>query len=58
MEDLLIINYSTSTIHLYKVSNDTKIDDSYIEELGFNLDECYYMCCEHININIHNEILK
>ena len=58
MEDLVIIDYSTLSVHFYKVDKDTNINDDYIEKLGFNPDECSWMYAEDIDIFKHKGILK
>lgn len=58
MEDLVILNYSTSSVHFYKVDNNADIDYDYIEKLGFNPDECSWMFAEDIEIIKHKGILK
>ena len=57
MEDLVILDYSTSTVHFYKVDNDANIDENYIEKLGFNTNECSWMFAEDIGIIKHKGIL-
>ena len=39
MEELVIIEYSKSVIHFYKVDNNADINEDYIEKLGFNTNE-------------------
>ena len=58
MEDLVILDYSTSTVHFYKVDKDTNINDDYIEKLGFNTNECSWMFAEDIEVIKHKGILK
>ena len=58
MEDLVILNYNTSTVHFYKVDSNADINDDYIEKLGFNPDECSWMYTEDIDIFKHKGILK
>lgn len=58
MEDLVILDYSTSSIHFYKVDNDADVDYDYIEKLGFNPDECSWMFAEDIEVIKHKGILK
>lgn len=53
LEDLAILCYSTSEIHIYKVHIDDDIDEKYIKNLGFNPDECSWMFGESINIINH-----
>ena len=57
MEDLVILDYSTLTVHFYKVDNDANIDENYIEKLGFNTNECSWMFAEDIGIIKHKGIL-
>ena len=58
MEDLVILDYNTSSVHFYKVDNDADVDYDYIEKLGFNPDECSWMFAEDIEIIKHKGILK
>ena len=58
MEDLVIIDYSTLSVHFYKVDNDANIDENYIEKLGFNPDSCSWMFAEDIDVIKHKGILK
>ena len=58
MEDLVILDYSTASVHFYKVDNDADVDYDYIEKLGFNPDECSWMFAEDIEIIKHKGILK
>ena len=58
MEDLVILDYSTASVHFYKVDNDADIDYDYIEKLGFNPDECSWMFAEDIEVIKHKGILK
>ena len=58
MEDLVILDYSTLTVHFYKVDSNADINDDYIEKLGFNTNECSWMFAEDIEIIKHKGILK
>ena len=58
MEDLVILNYGTSSVHFYKVDNNADIDYDYIEKLGFNTNECSWVFAEDIEIIKHKGILK
>ena len=58
MEDLVILDYSNSTVHFYKVDNDANIDENYIEKLGFNTNECSWMFAEDIEVFKHKGIIK
>ena len=58
MEDLVIIEYSTLSVHFFKVDTDANIDEDYIRKLGFNPDECSWMFAENIEVFKHKGILK
>ena len=58
MEDLVIFNYSTASVHFYKVDNNADLDYNYIDKLGFNPDECSWMFAENIEVIKHKGILK
>ena len=50
MEELVIMDYDTSAIYIYKVEEGTCINDEYIMDLGYDPDECYWMFGKHIRI--------
>ena len=58
MEDLIILDYSTASVHFYKVDNNVNLDYNYIDKLGFNPDECSWMFAEDIEVIKHKGILK
>ena len=58
MEDLVILDYSTASVHFYKVDNNADLDYNYIDKLGFNPDECSWMFAEDIEVIKHKSILK
>ena len=58
MKDLVILNYSTASVHFYKVDNNADLDYNYIDKLGFNPDECSWMFAEDIEVIKHKGILK
>ena len=52
--DLVILDYSTGEVHIYKVQEEKEID---LDSLGHNPNDCYYMVGQFINIIDHrNEI--
>ena len=57
MEKLVILEYSTSTTHIYDIDREDPIDDMYISNLGYNPNDCYWMC-GNISIDYHKEVLK
>ena len=58
MEDLVILDYSTSTVHFYKVDANADINDDYIEKLGFNINDCSWIFAEDVEVIKHKGILK
>ena len=58
MEDLVILDFNNATVHFYKVDKDTNINDDYIEKLGFDTNECSWICTEDIEVIKHKGILK
>lgn len=57
MEELVIMDYSTSEVHFYKCASNVDIDDSHIRALGHNPDECFWMFGEFINVINHKGVL-
>ena len=58
MEDLVILDFNNAKVHFYKVDNNTNINDDYIENLGFNINECSWMYAEDIDVFKHKGIIK
>ena len=58
MNDLIIVDFNKSSIHFYKVDYDADIDEDYLEKLGFNTNECFWMFAEDMEIIKHKGILK
>ena len=58
MEDLVILDYSTLTVHFYKIDSNADINDDYLEKLGFDTNECSWMFAEDIEVIKHKGILK
>lgn len=57
-EKLVILDFSTFTVHVYTIDASLNADEEYIKNLGFNTDNCSWMFAEDINIEFHSEILK
>lgn len=54
---LTIMDYSTGEVHSFSVDLDYKeCTEEFIEQLGFNLDDCYYMYHEG-EISVNGEII-
>ena len=48
--DLVILDYSTGEVHIYKVQENKEID---LDLLGHNPNDCYYIVGQFINIIDH-----
>ena len=57
-ELLVIMDYSTSTIHLYEIDENEDIDEDFIRKMNHNPDECSWMFAEDIEVIKHKGILK
>ena len=53
INDLVILDYNIGEVHIYKVQEDKEIDSDYLDSLGHNPDDCYYMVGQSINIIDH-----
>lgn len=56
-ERLVVLDYETSTIHVYGLDRETTIDEEYISNLGFNPINCNWMAGK-IEVVKHKGILK
>ena len=50
MEELVILDYSNSSVHFYKADINADLNYDYIAKLGFNPDSCSWMFAEDIDI--------
>lgn len=57
-EELIILDYSTATVHIYNVDPGVNIDEEYISNLGFHTSNCSWMFGEDIEIIRHKGLLK
>ncbi len=57
METLVILDYSTPSVHFYNISPSVVVDEEYIESLGFHLSSCSWMT-GNMDIFHHKGILK
>lgn len=58
MEKLVILDYVVPSVHVYDVDTEANIDETYIENLGFNTNSCSWMFGDGIDIIFHKEVLK
>lgn len=57
MQELVIMDYSDSSIHFYQISSNKTIDEDFIEGLGFHSSNCSWMFGDFISIKRHKHIL-
>ena len=57
MEKLVILDYSTSTVHIHNVDTEANIDEEYLEKIGYHCRNCSWMFGEDIEIISHKGIL-
>lgn len=55
---LIILDYSTSTVHFHKVDSSVEINEEYISNIGYNTGNCAWMYGDHIDTFKHKSILK
>lgn len=54
MEKLVVLDYSTATVHIHPLEREEPLQDSDIEDLGYNSSDCYWMAGD-INFQVHNK---
>lgn len=57
-EKLVILDYSTSEVHVYDVDSEANIDEEYLENLGYHCSNCSWMFGQEIGIIHHKGVLK
>jgi hypothetical protein len=57
MEKLVVLDYSTGTVHVHNIEREDPITDEYIQDLGYNVSDCYWMAGDVEFIN-HKGVLK
>lgn len=58
MEKLIILDYTNGTVDVYDVETNADIDESYIENLGYNTNNCSWMFGQNMVFTFHKEVLK
>lgn len=56
MERLVVMDYSTATVHVYSVEEDKQVTDETISNSGLRANDCYWMA-GNIDFEVHNEKL-
>lgn len=58
MDKLVILDYSNAKVHIYNTDfNLTEVDESYIESLGFNSNDCSWMVGD-LDVQLHKGVLS
>ena len=57
MEKLVILDYSTCTVHVHNLEREDPVTDEYIQDLGYDASECYWMAGD-VEIIHHKGVLK
>lgn len=57
MEQLIILNFSNPSVHIYNVEPKVEVNEEYISNLGYHPSECSWMTHSNMKIEFHNEIL-
>jgi hypothetical protein len=57
MEKLVVLDYSTCTVHVHNIEREDPITDEYLDDLGYDSSECYWMEGD-IEIIHHKGVLK
>ena len=52
MEKLVVLDYSNSSISVYENPKDIENTETLLREYGHNIDECSFMFCESVTINL------
>lgn len=60
MENLVVMNYVTGDVDIYRVSPDADIDENYLsQKLGLRPSDCHWMFCQSgVNVEYHEEVLE
>ena len=57
MEKLIILEFSTSTAHIFNIEREEPVDEEYISNLGYNPSDCHWMAGD-LEITQHKGVLK
>lgn len=58
MEQLVILDYTNATVDIYDIDPEVDITDDYIDSLGHNPNNCFWMIGEDIEVIKHRYLLK
>ena len=58
MEKLIILDYSDTSVHIFDIDSEAKVDESYIEDMGFHCSNCQWMFASDLSLHFHEEVLK
>lgn len=52
MEKLVVMDSSDSSVTIYSNPDESKDTETLLREYGHNLDECSFMFCESVTVNL------
>lgn len=52
MKRLVVLDYSDSSVSVYENPKDIENTETLLREYGRNIDECSFMLCESVTINL------
>lgn len=50
--NLVVLDYSNSSVSVYENPKDIENTETLLREYGHNIDECSFMFCESVTINL------
>lgn len=54
MEKLVILDYGIGTVDIFDIPSDIHVDEEYIQNLGFRLNDISWMLCPNLSIHFNN----
>lgn len=57
MEKLIVLDYTTNTVHVHPLDREDFIDAEYIESVGYDSSNCLWMAGE-IEVIEHKEVVR
>lgn len=54
MKKLVVLDYSDASVHIFDVLPDIEVDDEYVDSIGFNMSNCYWMLSDYLDIKYHH----
>ena len=58
MSKIIILDFVKGRVDIYDIDGDTLVDESYLSKLGYDINNCQWMCGDDVEILYHGEMLK